>query len=146
MLSQLVSIGSPGLSYTSVMVALTLLALVVGLIDVLCRDDTGVRLCPRWVWFLVVVVVPILGTLVWLVFGRPRARSVRRRSRRRGMPRPSSSVVATFPEYDRPGRYVPQDPAADAEFLRQIRERAQEQRRVPELERSRRDDTGGSVL
>ncbi|WP_348639221.1 PLD nuclease N-terminal domain-containing protein [Williamsia sp. 1138] len=76
---ELAWIGSPGLSYASVAIALMLLALVIGLIDVLCRDDTGVRLMPRWAWFLVVVAVPIVGTLVWLVFGRPRARRVRRR-------------------------------------------------------------------
>ncbi|WP_240498271.1 PLD nuclease N-terminal domain-containing protein [Williamsia sp. 1135] len=147
MLLDLALIGSPVLSYTSVAIALMLLALVIGLIDVLCRDDTGVRLMPRWAWFLVVVAVPIVGTLVWLVFGRPRARRVRRRGRggRRGMPQVSAAVVSAFPEYDRPGRFIPQDPAADAEFLRQVRERAQEQRRVAELERRRREGTNGSA-
>ncbi|WP_307796827.1 PLD nuclease N-terminal domain-containing protein [Williamsia soli] len=148
MLIDLALIGNPGLSYTSVAIALMLLALVIGLIDVLCRDDTGVRLMPRWVWFLVVVAVPIVGTLVWLVIGRPSARRFRRKRRggRRGMPRASSAVVAAFPEYDRPGRFIPQDPAADAEFLRQVRERAQEQRRVAEVERRRRDGTNGSAI
>jgi hypothetical protein len=33
------------------------------------------------------------------------------------------------PEYDRPGRAVPQNPDDDEAFLRQVRERAEEQRR-----------------
>lgn len=141
MLSELTLIGSPVLPYTSVAVGLILLALVVGLIDVLCREDTGVRLLPRWAWLLVVVLVPVFGTVVWLIVGRPRTRARRRgRRTRRGGPgerRASRAVVSAFPEYDRPGRFVPQDPAADAEFLRQCRQRAEEQRREAELQRRR---------
>ena len=43
-----------------------------------------------------------------------------------------------FPEYDRPGRAASVDPAKDEEFLRQIRERAEEQRR--RYEQSKRAD------
>lgn len=123
-------IGSPALPYTALLVGLIVLAFVVGVIDVLCRDDTGVRLLPRWGWFLMVLVVPVAGTVVWLLLGRPR-------KRRRGGERRMSSVVGSFPEYDRPGRFVPQDPAADAEFLQRCRERAEQQRREAELQRRR---------
>jgi hypothetical protein len=51
--------------------------------------------------------------------------------------RPTGPVARTahgrttpdFPEHDRPGRLAASDPAADAEFLRKVRERAEEQRR-----------------
>lgn len=145
MLSDLALIGSPVLPYTSVAVGLILLALVVGLVDVLARDDTGVRLLPRWAWLLVVVLMPVAGTVVWLVAGRPR--SGRRGRRRGGGPRErraSRAVVSEFPEYDRPGRFVPQDPAADAHFLRQVRARAEEQRRQGELELRRRRQRDGA--
>ncbi|WP_439032966.1 hypothetical protein [Gordonia terrae] len=72
---------------------------------------------------LVVIAVPIVGTVTWLIFGRPRARRASRARRDRGERLPSRAVVSEFPEYDRPGRFVPQDPAADAEFLRQCRQR-----------------------
>ncbi|WP_308192437.1 PLDc N-terminal domain-containing protein [Gordonia sp. 'Campus'] len=139
MLSDLMLIGSPALPYSSVIVGLILLAWVIGLIDVLCRDDTGVRLLPRWGWLLVVIVVPIVGTVVWLLFGRPRARRRGRARRGPGERRASRAVVSEFPEYDRPGRFVPQDPVADAEFLRQCRRRAEEQRREAEMQRRHRD-------
>lgn len=136
--SDLMLIGSPALPYSAVLAGLSLLAWVVGLIDVLCRDDTGVRLFPRWGWLLIVIAVPIVGTVVWLIFGRPRAHRARRARRDRGERLPSRAVVSEFPEYDRPGRFVPQDPAADAEFLRQCRQRAEEQRREAEMQRRRR--------
>jgi hypothetical protein len=44
-----------------------------------------------------------------------------------------------FPEYDEPGRFEPLDPAADAEFLRRCRERAEQQRKQGDLERRRRE-------
>lgn len=109
MLSDLMLIGSPALPYSAVVAGLSLLAWVVGLIDVLCRDDTGVRLFPRWGWLLVVIAVPIAGTVAWLIFGRPRARRSSRARRNRGERLPSRAVVSEFPEYDRPGRFVPQD-------------------------------------
>jgi hypothetical protein len=144
-LGYLSMIGGPGLPYTSVALGLVLVALVIGVIDVLCRDDTGVRLFPRWAWFLIVL-LPVAGTVLWLVFGRPTPRRLRRRRQNRpGERKPSAAVVAAFPEYDRPGRFVPQDPVADAEFLRQVRRRAEEQRRLGEIERRRREGLDGTT-
>ena len=45
---------------------------------------------------------------------------------------------AAYPEYDRPGRFAATDPADDERFLRQVRERAEEQRRLYR-ERQRRE-------
>ena len=45
-----------------------------------------------------------------------------------GEPRPRAGD-AEYPEYDRPGRAAAADPEKDEEFLRQVRERAEEQRK-----------------
>lgn len=71
-------------------------------------------------WILLVIFVPLAGSIAWFVAGRP----VDNRPAR------STPSQASFPEYDKPGRFVPQDSAADAEFLRQCRERAEAQRRA----------------
>jgi hypothetical protein len=48
-----------------------------------------------------------------------------------------------FPEYDRRGRFAASDPAADEEFLKKVRERAEEQRRrAAEQERREREGKG----
>ncbi|MFC7962833.1 PLDc N-terminal domain-containing protein [Rhodococcus sp. NPDC003994] len=104
------------------------------LIDVITADDTGVRHVPKMVWLLVVLFLPLLGSLLWLGVGRPIGGGIwggRDSTHRR--------PVSGFAEYDiRPGRAVASDPDADAEFLRQCRARAEEQRRI-ERERRRAD-------
>lgn len=98
--------------------------------DVITSRGDGVRHLPKWGWLVLVLLFPLVGSLVWLLAGRPRRRTARGRSLERQAP--------AFPEYDRPGRAAAVDPAADEEFLRRCRERAEEQRR---RHREQRDDT-----
>lgn len=115
---------------------IVLVVMVAALIDII-GSEVGVRGLPRWGWLLLVIVLPLVGSIVWFVAGRPLGG---------GHGRPVGSGRATalgFPEYDEPGRFEPQDPAVDAEFLRQVRARAQEQRRQGELERRRQQ--GGAA-
>ena len=66
-------------------------------------------------------------------------------------PRPYERSASEFPEYDRPGRFAAANPEADDEFLRKVRERAEEQRRLDrerkaaerEAEGRPADDPGG---
>jgi hypothetical protein len=50
---------------------------------------------------------------------------------------------AEFPEYDRPGRAAAAKPEDDEEFLRKVRERAEEQRR--RYRESQRDEDPGAT-
>lgn len=86
---------------------------------------------------LLLPVIVLVFTLAWLA-GRPRRRAGSAYDR----------SAPEFPEYDRRGRMAATDPEKDAEFLRQVRERAQAQRRL-ETERRRRlererEQRGGS--
>lgn len=91
------------------------------LVDVITTDEGDVRHLPKFGWLLIVLLLPFVGSILWLVAGRSVRGVARPRSYERGMP--------AFPEYDRPGRFAATDSAADAEFLRRCRERAEEQRR-----------------
>ncbi|QFZ24414.1 PLD nuclease N-terminal domain-containing protein [Saccharothrix syringae] len=91
------------------------------LIDVITTDDGDARNLPKVAWLLVVLFFPLVGSITWLVAGRP-VRAVAR-------PRAHERAAPGFPEYDRPGRSAAVDAEADAEFLRRCRERAEEQRR-----------------
>jgi hypothetical protein len=92
------------------------------LVDVMTTPDGATRNLPKIGWVLIVLFFPLVGSIVWLVAGRPeRAAGPRQQAYERGMP--------AFPEYDRPGRFAATDAESDAEFLRRCRERAEEQRR-----------------
>ena len=96
------------------------------------RDDEIRHLKKVW-WILLILFFPLLGSIAWLAAGRP----VRAQARPSAYERPAP----VFPEYDRPGRAAAVDPEADAEFLRKIRERAEEQRRLAK-EMKKREESG----
>ncbi len=87
---------------------------IYALIDVIRTPDASVPHLPKWGWIVLLVVMPFVTSIVWL-FLRPR--SLR-------PPRTSA-----FPEYERPGRAKGLTSESDEEFLRRVRERAEEQRR-----------------
>jgi hypothetical protein len=100
------------------------------LVEVIGTDDAVIRNLPKVGWLLIVLFFPLAGSVAWLAAGRPVAMPPARYER----------AVPDFPEYDRPGRSAATDPAADEDFLRRVRERAEEQRRS--YRESRRTDNG----
>lgn len=107
------------------------------LIDVICADEHRVRNLPKTLWLIIVIMLPMVGSVLWLLIGRPDGGVWMR-------PGWSRSPAPGFPEYDRPGRQPGQHSESDEEFLRQCRERAEQQRRVArEQARRRSGDEGG---
>jgi hypothetical protein len=92
------------------------------IIDVLGAPEPAIRRLPKLGWLLVVVIFGVIGTLAWFVLGRPEKNGPRTLTKH-------ERATPAFPEYDRPGRAAATDPEKDEEFLRQVRERAEEQRR-----------------
>ena len=83
-----------------------LVLLVYCLLDVLRTPASLVRSLPKPLWFLLVL-PPVLGPAAWLLLGRPA----------KGTPRPVAPA---------PGAGAPDD---DDDFLRELRKRADDQRR-----------------
>ncbi len=102
------------------------------------REDEVRHLGKVW-WILLILFFPLVGSIAWLVAGRPV------RPLRRGGPYERSA--SAFPEYDRPRRFAATDPAADEEFLKKVRERAEEQRRraAEQKRREREGEAGGEA-
>ncbi|MFZ2526623.1 MAG: PLD nuclease N-terminal domain-containing protein [Rhodococcus sp. (in: high G+C Gram-positive bacteria)] len=108
------------------------------LIDVICADEHRVRNLPKTLWLIIVITLPMVGSVLWLLVGRPEGEIWTR-------PGWSRSPAPGFPGYDRPGRQAVQHSESDEEFQRQCRERAEQQRRVArEQGRRRIEDDGGS--
>ncbi len=92
------------------------------LVDVITTDESSCRNLPKTLWLLLVLLVPLAGSIVWLVAGRPQQVSrVTGRYER---------TAPAFPEYDRPGRFAATSADDDEEFLRKCRERAEAQRKL----------------
>jgi hypothetical protein len=92
------------------------------IVDVVTTPEGECRNLPKLAWLLIVVLLPQIGSLVWLIAGRPRAGESPREL-------PYKGNAGRFPEYERPGRHVAVNPEDDEAFLRGLRERAEQQRR-----------------
>lgn len=104
------------------------------LVDAISSREDEVRNLSRVWWILLILFFPLVGSVAWLAAGRP-ARGPRRAG-------PHERTVPQFPEYDRPGRFAASDAEADAEFLRKVRERAEEQRRIAREQKEREQRAG----
>ncbi|TSE00346.1 PLDc_N domain-containing protein [Skermania sp. ID1734] len=100
----------------ALLMLVTVVLWVYCLVDALMAPDAAIRNLPKIGWVLVIILMPLLGSLLWLFAGRPIG--------------PSRLASNTrFSEYDRPGRQVAQNPEDDEAFLQALRERAAAQRR-----------------
>ena len=101
-------------------------------LDVIRTPPQHVRNLPKPVWLILCFIPPILGPICWLLLGRPQYGAGNL---------PYKGNRGRFPEYERPGRAVAQNPDDDEAFLRALRERAEEQRRrASEQARRLRDE------
>ncbi len=116
-----------------------LVPLVLGifcLVEAISSRDDEVRHLSRVWWILLILFFPFVGSIAWLAAGRPV-----RTPRRLG---PYERSTSAYPEYDRPGRFAAADPEADEEFLKKVRERAEEQRRRAREQKQREAGETGS--
>ena len=49
------------------------------IVDVLRTPGSTVRTLPKFVWLLIVVLIPLLGGVLWFLGGRPRGQGRRRK-------------------------------------------------------------------
>ena len=99
-------------------------------IDVLTTPETACRNLPKLAWIFIVLLLPLIGSVAWLVAGRAWDRT------QLPVKRPVARTDLTR---------RPMSPDDDEEFLAGLRLRAEEQRRRAreESERNTRDATDG---
>jgi len=98
--------------------------------DCIISDEARVRSLPKLLWLLIVLVLPDVGSVLWLALGRPKWAT-------RSRPYKGNTGVPT--KYDRPGRAVATHPDDDAAFMSHLRDRAEQQRRSAEQQRRTQD-------
>jgi hypothetical protein len=110
------------------------------LFDVIMADESRIRNLSKTSWIFIVLVTSVVGAVAWLVAGRPEGPG-------RSLPyKGNTGRPAAYPEYERPGRFVPTNPDDDAEFLRKVRERAEEQTRRAKEQRLAREQAERDAL
>lgn len=108
-------------------------ALIVGLtlytlLDAVRTPAHEARTLPKWLWVLVTLLFPVVGPLMWLILGRPKAQPAagarRGFGQRRNTPTPSVS-----------------SPDDDEEYLRWLKAKAERERRSREAESNNKQDS-----
>jgi hypothetical protein len=93
---------------------------IYGIVDVIATRKRRPQALPKWAWLPIVVLVPVLGSLAWLLLGRPEG----------GGLRPGGS-----PDRAR----APRAPEDSPEFLDRLNHEIRRQRLRDELRRIKRD-------
>lgn len=108
-------------------------ALIVGLtlytlLDAVRTPAHEARTLPKWLWVLVTLLFPVVGPLMWLILGRPKAQPAA------GTPRPGFGQRRNTPA---PSVSSPDD---DEEYLRWLKAKAERERRSREAESNNKQD------
>ena len=109
-------------------------ALIVGLtlytlLDAVRTPAHEARTLPKWLWVLVTLLFPVVGPLMWLILGRPKAQPAA------GTPRPAFGQRRSTPA---PSVSSPDD---DEEYLRWLKAKAERERRSREAESNDKQDS-----
>jgi hypothetical protein len=111
--------------------AVAILALYIyAMLDLLRAPSGEVRLLPKWLWAIVVLLIFLIGPMMWLILGRPRAQ----------YPPGGGDGGGGGSGGRGPGPRGPVAPDDDPEFLKRLDEQSWSVR----MERLRRERDGGS--
>ena len=117
------------MTYEGGLVGLALLALwLYCIFDVISTEETLVRNLPKMVWLILVVILPAIGSISWLILGRPAKAGFAPGDG--GYRRPESS-------FRRPRPIGPED---SPEFISEIDDRATRLRKWEEDLKRREDE------
>jgi hypothetical protein len=91
--------------------------MIYALIETISTPKERIRIMPKGVWIIVIVLVPLVGGILWLLFGNENAYL--------------ASTVQGFKKASGPVR--PSNPDDDEEFLRQLDIQRAQERKAREL-------------
>ncbi|MGW8481652.1 PLDc N-terminal domain-containing protein [Microbacterium sp. NPDC055903] len=118
--------------------SLLIIALMIGaLIDIITRDSSQVRFLPKMAWIILVILLPLIGSILWFALGREwgdSGISVPRMPRPNRAPRPSPrDQIAPAP---------PVDTRTTEQQIADLDREIEEWRLRAEIEKRRRETDG----
>lgn len=67
----------------AVIAALITLALMIfSIIDCSRTSENNIRSLPKWAWLVIIIFVPAIGSIAWIIAGRPKGNGRGRRKRK----------------------------------------------------------------
>ncbi|WP_350347707.1 PLDc N-terminal domain-containing protein [Agromyces sp. G08B096] len=113
---------------------LLIVVVVVALIDIITRGDWQVKHLPKFAWILLVVLLPLIGSILWFTIGRDwEGGGVR-------LPRPQRRPATDAPAPAAHVRTYPVDTRSTEEQLADLDREIEEWERRRELESRRSGD------
>lgn len=62
-----------------VILVIVVMLMIFCVVDIAMSGQYKVRVMPRWLWLAAVICLPLVGSLAWLFFGRPRTAPQKKR-------------------------------------------------------------------
>ena len=124
----------------SFLLSILVIALMIGaLIDIITRDDSQVKFLPKMVWIIIVILLPLIGSLLWFGLGREYGSEGIAIPRMRRTPRSAPADV-------RPAPAPPRDMRTTEQQIADLDREIEEWRLRQEIEKRRGDaDEQGQV-
>lgn len=110
---------------------LILAVMVFALVDIIRRDDVEVRHLPKTMWIIIVILLPLIGTVLWFTLGRIYPEGGPR------MPRPARAAASTVAPAPAPA--PSRETRSTEQQLADLEREIEEDRLRRELDRRRRD-------
>lgn len=113
--------------------SLLVIALMVGaLVDIIRREDSQVRFLPKMAWIIIVILLPLIGSLLWFAIGREYSEAGLRIPRMRPAARPPMPQPEQRPMH-------PADNRSTEQQIADLDREIEEWRLRQEIERRKRD-------
>jgi hypothetical protein len=118
--------------------SLLVIALMIGaLIDIITRDSALVKHLPKMVWIIIVILLPLIGSVLWFAIGREYGEGGIAIPRMRRAERPSTVQTDVRPA-------PPTDTRTTEQQIADLDREIEEWRLREELEKRRRDGDASS--
>ncbi|MGO2745301.1 PLDc N-terminal domain-containing protein [Microbacterium sp.] len=111
---------------------------IAALIDVIMRADSQVKRMPKMVWIIIVILLPLIGSLLWFALGREYGEggvSLPRMPRRQARSTSTATVV--------PQRSAPMEARTTEQQIADLDREIEEWRLREEIAKRKDDDAAG---
>jgi len=61
---------------------ITLALMIFSIIDCSRTAENNIRSLPKWAWLVIIIFVPAIGSIAWIIAGRPKGNGRGRRKRK----------------------------------------------------------------